>query len=725
MLTNLPDFKKSLVNLVMSLLRAPEEFSSIILTEPDINGDVSQEAMRATLSYMMALLAYGFPEDDEVVTQVGNWLLRSLKADHVDANEMYRLEGLLQLRRHDMAIRPRLEKLAKQRTHDGSFIIQAEPTQYDTLWAIKLLGRAVRSRVIKPDVISLDELRLTLERIIQPGLSDKDLALALRLYFELFDEQLSVPARQLLNLRLLDTGNKHMLWGLTQDTLWIPDRMRRDFDVQSIQQQYPVFCRAIHTTCMVIENLAPLMRQFTGVQPVLRQTLELWWEALHTDHLNDDPAGKMRAIFYKPYDYLASLSLTMIALQAFLGEPLIHLSAPYVHRQMMEMPTDITTPSEKENLKTALRRCFQIDSEGEPQRLTLGLSGAGVARVELKIRSPLSENFIFSDSLVVKYGPRDEINQERENYELLPETIRSSFVNFPQQDAHLDREQQRAYIVMPDLHGYRTLYEYYMGNMAPITASLQKNLGAFLLRIHQAKMYPAEYVPRGIIYDLYLRPMQDNIATAFNYLWQYKLLVTDENQRIATLVHQKLVEELADLTRHQFELQQFPAALMHGDLHTRNIMIRRNANQSSGDVDLDFKLIDLEKVRLDGDPALDIGQFWVDVRVTLGETSASVENQSPLRAVLTQVEKSYLDFAQLRQDRNFEMRYELAKARAYVRIAKGKTRQIEQQLRLGRRGPAMDIVKAMLQHSEHAARHLQSVLKGFNQAASASTDGPV
>lgn len=724
MLTNLPDFEKTLVNLAMNLLRAPEEFSSIILTEPDIHGDVSPEAMRATLNYVMALLAYGFPAEDEVVKQAVRWLARPFKADHVDVNEMCRLEGLLHLRPYDAGIVPRVEKLVRQRTADGHFIIQAEPTPYDTLWAIKVLARALKTQVVTSAVISREELRQTLDRFIQPSLSDKDLALALRLYYDLFDEQLSPPARQLLDQRLLDSGIKHTLWGLTQDTLTIADRMRQDFDVQSIQQHYAVFCRAIHTTCMVIENLAPLMRQYTNVQPVLLQALELWWEAFHNDHMNDDPAGKMRTLFRKPHDYLASLSLTMIALRAFIGEPLIHLSAAYVHRQMMELPADQATPSEKESLKAALRRCFQIDIEGEPHPLTLGLSGAGVARVELKVRSPLSENFIFSDTLVVKYGLEAEIKQERDNYDRLPDTIRPSFVNFPTQDTYLDPDQRRAYIVMPDLHSYRTLYEYYMGNLAAIAPGLMKHLGGFLLRVHQARMQPAEFAPRGIIYELYLSPMQQNIATIFNYLWQNKLLVTEENQQRATLVHQKLVEELADLTRHQFKLQQFPVTLMHGDLHTRNIMIRRSASQGSGDSDLDFKLIDLEKVRLDGDPALDIGQLWVDVSVMLGENSAVVENQSPLKAVIRQVEKSYIEFAQFRQDKNFGARYELAKARSYVRIAKGKTRQIDQQLRLGRRGQAMDIVKAMLSHSQQAALHLQTVLRGFDQPAPQSTQRP-
>lgn len=715
MLINLPDFDKTLVNLAMNLLRAPEEFSAIILTEPDIQGAVSGEAMRVTLHYILALLAYGFPAEDEVLKEAARWLLTPAVSDQLDETEMYRLEGLLRLRPYDPTVPERLAKLVKQRTADGLFVIQTEPTQHDTLWGLKVLTRAWKEGVLDTKIITLDELRHTIDSFIQPGFPDKDLALALRLRFELWDKQLSPPLERLLEQRLLDSGRKNGLWDLTQNALWISDRMRQEFSVQDIQQHYKPFCRAIQSTCVVVENLAVMMNYYTDIQPVLRQSLDLWWEAFHTDHVSDDPAGKMRALFIQPPDYLMSLSLTLMALRAFVNEPLIYRGAAYVHRQMLDYQVDQTAPSEKENLKQALRRCFQIDIEGEPQRLTLGLSGAGVARVELKVRSPLTDNFIFSESLVVKYGPTDEIDLERKNYERVPDTIRNCFVNFPAQDTYFDPEQQRAYIVMPDLHGYRTLYEYYLRGFAAVYPGLIKHLGAFLLRVHQARGYQREFAPRGILYDIYLLPMQQNLALSFNYLWQNKLLAGEDGQHHASLLHQKLVEQLADLTRFQFQLERFPAAFMHGDMHTRNIMIRRSASASSSEMDLDFKLIDLEKARVDGDLAMDIGQLTVDARVLVGEAGKTAAQQSPLQQVVRHVEMAYQEFALERQDKHFEARFELAKARSYIRIAKGKTRQIDQHLRMGKRGLAIDTARAMLSHLEQSARHLQGVLKTLNQ----------
>ncbi len=724
MLINLPDFDKTLVNLAMNLLRAPEEYSALVLTDPDIQGAVSGEAMRATLHYILALLAYGFPAEDEVLKEAARWLLAPAVPDQVDENEMYRLEGLLRLRPYDPTVPERLSKLVKQRTSDGLFVIQTEPTQYDTLWALKVLTQAWQEGVLDSKIIPLDDLRRTIDSFIQPGFPDKDLALALRLRFELWDKQLSPPLEHLLEQRLLESGRKNSLWDLTQNTLWIPERMRQDFSVQDIQQHYKPFCRAIQSTCVVVANLAVMMNYYTDIQPVLRHSLDLWWEAFHTDHMNDDPAGKMRALFIQPPDYLMSLSLTLMALRAFVNEPLIYRGAAYVHRQMLDFQVDQTTPSEKENLKQALRRCFQIDIEGEPQRLTLGLSGAGVARVELKVRSPLTDNFIFSESLVVKYGPAEEIDLERKNYERVPDTIRSCFVNFPAQDTYFDPEQQRAYIVIPDLHGYRTLYEYYVRGFAAVFPGVVKHLGAFLLRVHQARGYQRELAPRGILYDIYLLPMQQNLALSFNYLWQNKLLVGEEGQHHATLLQQKLIEQTADLTRYLFHLERFPVAFMHGDLHTRNIMIRRSAAPSSSEMDLDFKLIDLEKVRVDGDLAMDIGQLSVDSRVLVGETAKAAEQQSPLLAVVRQVEKAYQEFALERQDKNFNARFELAKARAYIRIAKAKTRQIDQHLRMGKRGVAMDTARAMLSHLEQSARHLQLVLKMLSSPAASGTERP-
>jgi aminoglycoside phosphotransferase family enzyme len=106
---------------------------------------------------------------------------------------------------------------------------------------------------------------------------------------------------------------------------------------------------------------------------------------------------------------------------------------------------------------------------------------------------------------------------------------------------------------------------------------------------------------------------------------------------------------------------------MHGDLHTRNIMVMRDKTRRREYV---FKLIDLEKVRPEGDMAHDAGQLLADLDFL------TVNAQRPLgRSAVTlreYIREDYLRLAKERRDENFGLRLELAMARAYMRITKGR-----------------------------------------------------
>lgn len=721
---NSNEFKRTLVNLAMNMLRAPEEFSSFILTEPDIQGEVNAEAMRMSLYYAMALLAYGFAPEDTALKESARWFATpfpTAQRNQVDAVEMCRLEGTLLLRPFDPSVQGRLKQLVKQRTPDGRrFEIQDPPSQYDLLWALKLLNLAHKQKVLEPGLIVMDELRDMLDNaMLSDSLPDKDLALALRLRFELFGGLLPEQEEKLLRGRLINNARLNGLWDLTHDNTWLAERMRHhDLSLMDIQQHYRAFWKVIQSACTVIENLSVLMPTY-GVElhQVLLPAIDLWWSAFNADQ-SDDAAGELRTIFSgRTEDYLMSLSLTLITLRAFLDEPLIHRAASYVHTQMLDHPGERSSPSEKEMLKKALRDFLQVEFEQEPERLNLGLSGAVVLRVHPVVRSPLySEETIFNKPLVIKYGPADEIRLEHENYKKLPDVIRGYFVNIPR-EMYPDPTQQRAYVIMPDLYQFKTLYES-LSLLPRIYPALMQRLSAFLITMHRANSYNPVRAPRGILYDLYLLPMQQHVALIFNFLNSEKLLVEDHDRQHANMLQQKLVEQLADLTRYQMQIEGFPRAYMHGDLHTRNIMIRHSAPHTNGEVEVAIKLIDLEKVRADGDAALDLGQLLVDVDLLLGDPRRLNDYHRPLVEIIQQVVAAYQEFARERRDAQFTTRVYLARARAYVRVAKGKTRQIEQHLRNGRPGLALDVTREMLSHGEQAAKHLQTVLKSLKQAVS-------
>ncbi len=95
--------------------------------------------------------------------------------------------------------------------------------------------------------------------------------------------------------------------------------------------------------------------------------------------------------------------------------------------------------------------------------------------------------------------------------------------------------------------------------------------------------------------------------------------------------------------------------LMHGDLNTRNIMIKIvNGN-------LELKLIDIDKLSLYGDYVFDIGELLVDIEAKLGNNFDQI----------TQIiEKRFREFANYHNDNNFEKRLKLSKARSYIKLAK-------------------------------------------------------
>src|SRR4029079_17153781 len=149
---------------------------------------------------------------------------------------------------------------------------------------------------------------------------------------------------------------------------------------------------------------------------------------------------------------------------------------------------------------------------------------------------------------------------------------------------------------------------------------------------------------------------------------------------------------IGNLVRHQLELEDFPLACMHGDLHTRNIMVRRlkRSENPERDNEIDFKLIDLEKFRRSGDAALDAGELLVDLEI-LRATRNNDPARDPHAALIHAVEQTYADFAAEREDKTFAIRMQLGQARSIIRIAKGRTKQGELSLKESRKGHAIRV----------------------------------
>jgi hypothetical protein len=711
----LPDLEQTLGDLVLDLLRAKVEYPDLILSTPlDGHGRFPPEAVRVSQHYTMALMAYGYTSQQVELQEAALWFATPFPSEtqkRIDSAEMNRLEILLSLQPDSVYVLPRLEQLALQRTPNDYFDIQAADPVFETLWALRVMAQARDAGVLN-GIMPDDDLRQQTTRIMQGNHRDKDLALAVRLRHDLSGRLTPAQQKRYLD-KLLEVAEKGGgMWGVSQDTRWIVDNMwRQQLTTGQVGDHREMFREMILSTCYVIENLMPLAPIYPQLEIPLRQAMELWWSVFH----GEQAVEMLRALFPNAYDYLLILCRTLVSVRAYVGQPLINLGAAHIHRRLAAQQAKQVETPENESIKQALKNWIHIDLEKSPEQLRLGMSDTNVVRIHPRISNPMEpEDDSFrlripnADSLVVKYGPIEEIDRERDNYALLPISIRDCFVNIPQA-SYIDDRNRRAFVIMADLSRYKTLSDA-LRNVPQMHESLVNEIGPFLLKVHLGDGRLRRTMREGLLLQLYLLPMQQHVRRIFGYVLENKLLESDK-QKYAVQLQRTLLDNIGHLVSRQLELEEFPMACMHGDLHTRNIMVRRLKQRENPEHDneIDFKLIDLEKFQRNGDAALDAGELLVDLELLRAPRNVALD-RDPLVAMMKSLQNTYTGFAEEREDAMFPIRLNLAQARALIRVAKGRTKQGEISLRESRKGPAIRIAFDVLDDAEAALKHLEKVM---------------
>jgi hypothetical protein len=717
---DLPELEKTLVSLAVELLRAPHEYPDLIVSAADPQGEVPREAMRVTQHYLTALLAYGFPVGYDAVKQAADWFATPFPTEQhsrVDMMEMTRLEAVLSVRPSHESVAPRLRQLVDQSTDDGQFDLQSDNLYFDTLWALKVLNMSRRANVLD-SLISTKRLGELVDDLLQTKLTDKDLALALNLRYELRGNLTKDQQNRFLQ-KLLDNWHKNSgLWDVPADMIWIPDGLRKQqITVGEMRAHRDPFRKMIVSSCYVVENLAPLIDLYPEVAPTLRGAVELWWNVFY-----ENPAQMLHELFPKPYDYVIMLARTLITVRALLNEPLIEWGATHIYEELVAKPDKSAESQVRRSLRRVLEQLIAVDFVGEPEALRLGMSTASVVRVRPHVKSLYDDTRLnLADSLVIKYGPHDAIEAERASYKKLPDAIQSCFVRIPQ-DTYSDPDERRSYVVMPDLHDYTTLFEN-VRTISQLRKPLTRELPTFLLYMHQGSDWTTVPAPHGIIQELYLLPLQMHISAIFKHLRETAVLTDEADKAVMADLYLRLNDLCADLLRRQNDLEQFPRAYMHGDLHSRNIMLRHNSRRNNGDQELDFKLIDLEKFSPEGDAAMDLGELLVDLDLILVDIRKRNDKDHPLAILSRALSNAYHDFARKRQDDGFATRVPLAQARFLFRVAKSKTRMIDADLK--RNKSAVATAREILRHCTAAADYLDSVLAGAGSGSNGSSPVPL
>lgn len=729
-MNTLPDLEKTVIEIIVELLLADKEhrFPDLIYGHPE-----RHESVRSTMHYVMALLAYGFAPDEPELVKAADWFdteFPKQRFDTIDTIEMNRLNVLLRLRPGQPGVQTRLEQLVRQQAN-GHFDVQPGWGEFDSLWAIEMFTLAHEAEVLPQSIMTLEDIKRHLDKLLirRELRRDKDFALALNLQFRLFGK-LEDTHVEVLDEILTMTEQSGGLWGMREfrwqlDSLpWYQDLLQgRILTYEDVEENANRFRKVVLSTCMVVEYLSPLMDVYPPIRETLEKALSLWWGQFN----GPTPVAMLRGLFSKAhdYDYLLVLTRTLRAVREFIGHPLRNLNTVYLLRELTNLKTNTAESTEIINIKEALRNWMQFDLAEPPERLRLGFSDSNVVRVRPHIWSPLSSNeerptSVIQHSLIIKYGPTEDVNKERENYERLPAATRDYFVRIPEA-TYMDRDNGISYVIMQDLRDYKTLYEIY-DIVAQNAREVADQLGNFLIRMHEGGSSQLHPAARSTFRELYLGKFLEYVDRVFNFLVKHSPVDRRSDLRDA---QDNMFEFIAEIIQHQRRLEVFPQAYMHGDLHLRNIMVTglwdtRFGNGGSGgnsNRGMIFKLIDLEFMRQDGDIAFDAGQLVVDLELASREARA-LNHQRDLQKLRDNIERTYRQFAATREDGTFGVRLELAKARALMRIAKGKTKR-GQKYHESNNIPLLHLLcEELINDVREATQYLQAVISAVRAYSS-------
>lgn len=650
----------------------------LLLTHQGARGRVGPELSKAqnkrlTHQFVSALLAAGFPNDDERVSRSYTWLIEDSNGKTETTEEAHylclnKIEASIEMGLAGAEFcRAALRYLVQRRNGPAKYDIpDLRPSNFLSLWVAKILlahGSESNRAIAAETVNFLAENYRALENA-------RDSSLLLNLYSSVHESNNFSKGTLAALLAQIEQSCHQGLFDLGVDLKKSVRGVARDGLSAEVLARFPDDTYGmLMSTCYVIENLAPFCAENTKVRSKVAISAGLL-EAV----LDPTKPSAIRA-FEEPYKQLMLAARAMIALQRFHGDSVSQAVAPIAIQQLVEQDKRAQMERSAFNasqLKRVVHSWLQVDWPlGSEQILGGGYSGASVVRVTPQLKIPSahaggtkSERIPGVESLVIKFGSKGNLDRERRNYRSIPPEHERLFAAIPK-GVHVDTvgDQVIEYLIIEDLAGFQTIDELLSGADADFGGYVADRLVEFLEAFYAMRPIVDERQGRGPqVRDLYVTPIQRSLET-----------IHDLRLRMASLgvADRDVLDDLYFIFRVSRQLSDFPASVMHGDLNTRNVLVHVQGVARRG-AQITFKLIDLDRFSRSGDVVYDLGEFLVDNNVYKalleGRREDPEDRQKVRKRVNERVKNMAREVCLAKSDRMYQVRLHLARARSLAKL---------------------------------------------------------